>query len=272
MKIIEQFLTNNPCYKAGRKISVKGLMLHSVGCPQPNAQVFIKQWNSASYDRACVHGFIDGNTGVIYQTLPWNHRGWHGGGSSNNTHIGVEMCEPSCIKYTGGSTFTCSNITAARKSATLTYNAAVELFAMLCKKYNLNPLQDGVIVSHKEGHDRGIASNHGDPEHLWRGLGLSFTMNGFRQDVYKKMNNIEEDENMTVERFKELFMEMRKELQDNDHSQWSDEAIRWAIQNGLLVGDGKLPSRESNYMLEDLLTREQLIAVLYRFAKLMGKA
>ena len=67
-------------------------------------------------------------------------------------------------------------------------------------------------------------------------------------------------------------MEMRKELQDNDHSQWSDEAIRWAIQNGLLVGDGKLPSRESNYMLEDLLTREQLIAVLYRFAKLMGKA
>ena len=168
MKIIEQFLTNNPCYKAGRKISVKGLMLHSVGCPQPNAQVFIKQWNSASYDRACVHGFIDGNTGVIYQTLPWNHRGWHGGGSSNNTHIGVEMCEPSCIKYTGGSTFTCSNITAARKSATLTYNAAVELFAMLCKKYNLNPLQDGVIVSHKEGHDRGIASNHGDPEHLWK--------------------------------------------------------------------------------------------------------
>ena len=28
--------------------------------------------------------------------------GWHGGGSSNNTHIGVEMCEPACIKYTGG--------------------------------------------------------------------------------------------------------------------------------------------------------------------------
>ena len=24
------------------------------------------------------------------------------GGSSDNTHIGVEMCEPACIKYTGG--------------------------------------------------------------------------------------------------------------------------------------------------------------------------
>ena len=43
-------------------------------------------------------GFIDANTGDIYQTLPWNHRGWHGGGSSNNTHIGVEMCEPAAIK------------------------------------------------------------------------------------------------------------------------------------------------------------------------------
>lgn len=33
MNIIQSYLTNNPCYKAGRKITVKGLMLHSVGCP-----------------------------------------------------------------------------------------------------------------------------------------------------------------------------------------------------------------------------------------------
>ena len=105
MKLVESILTKNPCYKAGKKITVKGLMLHSVGCPQPSAAVFIRNWNSEDYDRACVHGFIDGNDGTIYQTLPWNHRGWHGGGSSNNTHIGVEMCEPACIKYIGGATF-----------------------------------------------------------------------------------------------------------------------------------------------------------------------
>lgn len=102
MNLIQSILTQNPCYKAGRKITVKGLMLHSVGCPQPSAAVFVRNWNKASYDRACVHAFIDGNTGDVYQCLPWNHRGWHGGGSSNNTHIGVEMCEPACIKYTGG--------------------------------------------------------------------------------------------------------------------------------------------------------------------------
>ena len=98
LKIIEAILTKNPCYTAGRKITVKGLMLHSVGCSQPSASVFVKNWNSASHTSSCVHAFIDGNTGDVYQCLPWNHRGWHGGGSSNNTHIGVEMCEPACIK------------------------------------------------------------------------------------------------------------------------------------------------------------------------------
>lgn len=59
MKLVQSILTKNPCYTAGRKITVKGLMLHSVGCPQPKASVFINSWNSPSYDSACVHGFID---------------------------------------------------------------------------------------------------------------------------------------------------------------------------------------------------------------------
>lgn len=187
MKLEQAILTKNPCYTAGRKITVKGLMLHSVGCSQPSASVFIKNWNSASYDRACVHGFIDGNTGVVYQTLPWNHRGWHCGGSGNNTHIGVEMCEPACIKYTSGAAFTCSDYPTARAVATRTYNAAVELFAMLCKKYGLNPTAAGVILSHKEGSARGIASGHVDPEHLWTQLGMNYTMDGFRKDVQAAM-------------------------------------------------------------------------------------
>lgn len=186
MKLIESILTKNPCYTAGRKITVKGLMLHSVGCPQPSASVFVKNWNSASYNSACVHAFIDGNTGDVYQTLPWDHRGWHGGGSSNNTHIGVEMCEPATIKYTGGSSWKETGDGTNTKATVLrTYKAAVELFAMLCKKYGLDPLADGVIVSHKEGCARGIASNHGDPEHLWTKFGL--TMAQFRKDVKAAM-------------------------------------------------------------------------------------
>ena len=75
MRIIESFLTMNPCFKAGKKIEVQGLMLHSVGCPQPKAAAFIASWNKPSYGSACVHAFIDANDGTVYQTLPWDHRG-----------------------------------------------------------------------------------------------------------------------------------------------------------------------------------------------------
>ena len=193
MKLVKSLLTNNPCYKVDKKITVKGLMLHSVGCPQPDANVFIRNWNKASYDNACVHGFIDGNTGIIYQTLPWNYRGWHAGDDANNTHIGVEVCEPSVIKYTSGSRFTCSDRAKALESVNKTYEAAVELFAFLCKEYDLNPLAKGVIVSHAEGYKLGIASNHADIVHLWNGLNSGFTMDGFRKDVAAAMGKVVDD-------------------------------------------------------------------------------
>ena len=59
MKLVQSILTKNDCYKSGREITVKGLMLHSVGCSQPNASVFVKNWNHSGLE-ACVHGFIDG--------------------------------------------------------------------------------------------------------------------------------------------------------------------------------------------------------------------
>ena len=182
MNLIKKFLTQNDCYKTNRTIAVKGLMLHSVGCPQPKAEVFLKNWNRSDVE-ACVHAFIDGNTGTVYQTLPWNHRGWHGGGKSNNTHIGVEMCEPATIRYTGGASFKDLDPVATKKVVLRTYNAAVELFAFLCEEYNLNPLTD--IISHSEGHALGIASGHADPEHLWKSFGLS--MNAFRNAVQAQM-------------------------------------------------------------------------------------
>jgi hypothetical protein len=182
MKIIQNILTKNDCYKTNRTIKVKGLMLHSVGCSQPSASVFVNSWNRSGV-AACVHAFIDANNGTVYQTLPWNHRGWHGGGKSNNTHIGVEMCEPSTIKYSGGATFKDTDPVATKKAVLRTYNAAVELFAYLCKEYDLNPLTD--IVSHREGHALGIATNHGDPEHLWSKFSL--TMDGFRKAVQAQM-------------------------------------------------------------------------------------
>lgn len=190
MNIIESIMTLNPCYTANKKITVKGLMLHSVGCNQPKASVFIKKWNKTTYKNKCVHGFIDANTGEVYQTLPWNHRGWHAGGTANNTHIGVEMCEPPNIKYTGkGANFTCDEPEKAIEYVKRTTKSAVELFAKLCTDYGLNPLAGGVIISHEEGCRKGLASNHADPSHLWKQLKMNYNMNTFRQDVANTMNN-----------------------------------------------------------------------------------
>lgn len=184
MKLVQNFLYSNPCFYGDGYITVKGLMLHSVGCPQPDGKVFCRNFNGDV--GACVHAFIDANDGTVYQTLPWNHRGWHGGGSSNDTHIGVEMCEPAEIHYTSGASFTCSNIIAARIATKRTYDSAIELFAMLCEKFNLDPMTQ--ICSHAEGYRKGIATNHGDPEHLWNGLGMGYTMDTFRKAVKAKMS------------------------------------------------------------------------------------
>lgn len=170
-------------------------MLHSVGCAQPSAKMFANKWNNESYDRASVHAFIDANTGDIYQTLPWNFRAWHCGGTGNNTHISVELCESSWIRYTKGAKFEIINRTKALADCTRSYRAAVELFATLCLEYKLNPLTD--ICSHKEGGKKGIASRHVDPEHYWSGLGAPYTMDGFRNDVRLMVEKKEGEKDMT---------------------------------------------------------------------------
>lgn len=256
MKLVESILTQNPCYRDGRKITVTGLMLHSVGCPQPSAEVFIRAWNKPDYRDSCVHAIIDGGDATIYQTLPWNHRGWHCGGSANNTHIGVEMCEPSAIKYNAsGTAFTAQNVEAARAVATRTYNAAVELFAHLCSLHGLNPLADGVIISHSEGYKRGIASGHADPEHLWRGLGLPYTMDAFRADVYARMHPVEKPTPaQTAAQTQGVLLPP-----DVGDDFWAEDAIRWAVTNGLMQG-----YPDGTFRPDNPVTRAELATILWR--------
>lgn len=61
-----EYFDKEPLLYGKEKDHGQGLMLHSVGCPQPKASVFINSWNSPSYNNACVHGFIDGNDGTVY--------------------------------------------------------------------------------------------------------------------------------------------------------------------------------------------------------------
>lgn len=194
IKLIDATMTKSPCYTAGRLIDVKGMYLHSIGCPCEKAQNIINNENQPGAG-AAVQAVVQPN-GEIWQGLPMYPetkkaiRNWHCGsgsnGSGNNTHVGVEMTEPATIKYTGGSSWVEVGDGSNTKAVVLAnYKNAVAYFALRCKQFGLDPLKDGVIISHKEGHDRGYASNHGDPEHIWGKFGL--TMNQFRRDVKTAM-------------------------------------------------------------------------------------
>lgn len=256
MNLRKQFLTKNDCYKSGRFIRVKGVMVHSTGANNPNIKRYVQpndgvlgantnnnDWNRSGVQK-CVHAFIgkvaDGSV-ATYQTLPWNMRGWHCGDAANNTHISFEICEDDLTD---------------KKYFDLVYREAVELTAYLCKMYSLDPLADGVVICHSEGYRRGIASGHADVEHWFPKFGK--TMDNFRADVAAEM----EDEPMTYEQFKEFMNQYRNELRDNDASAYSKEARDWAVEMGLVAGGD---AKTFNGMWEDFVTREQLVTVLKRY-------
>ena len=217
MQIIPAFVTQNKCYQAGAPLTPRGIMLHSVGCAQPSAAVFARSFNQyqPGGQSVCVHAFAQAD-GTVYQLLPWEMRGWHCGGAANGTHIGVEMTEPDVSMPYAESA----------EQIAGTYHTAVELFAALCKKYGLDPVRDGVIIGHAEGHRRGVASNHADPEVLWRTYDMGYTMDGFRADVAEAMSkNDEEDENMI--RYNTI----------DDVPGWAQDTVRALMDAGALQGD-----------------------------------
>ena len=220
MQIIPAFVTQNKCYQVGAPLTPRGIMLHSVGTPQPSARALVRYMDQyqPGGQSVCVHAAAQAD-GTVYQLLPWEMRGWHCGGSANSTHIGVEMTEPS-----EGMTYA-----EAAEQIAGTYHTAVELFAALCKQYGLDPAQDGVIIGHAEGHRRGVASNHADPELLWRTYDMGYTMDGFRADVAEAMaakNTDKEDDDMI--RYTTI----------DDVPGWSRGTVKEMMDAGLIAGTG----------------------------------
>ena len=193
MNLHKLLLTNNACYKVGRTITPRGIMVHSTGANNPNLKRYVgpddgllgknqynNHWNTDKPGgrQVCVHAFIgklaDG-TIAAYQTLPWNMRGWHCGsgaqGSGNDTHISFEICE--------------DNLTDAAYFNAV-YKEAVELCAYLCKQYGIRP-ERPYLICHSEGHELGIASNHGDVMHWFPKHGKS--MDTFRAEVKRLLEN-----------------------------------------------------------------------------------
>lgn len=266
MRLIECIFTESDCYKAKSTIVPKGVMWHSTGANNPNAKRYAQpsdndpnrvdlyaaigingnrnDWNRPGVN-ACVHAFIgkvaDGNVATV-KSLPWNHRGWHAGTgkngkSANNTHISFEVCEDA---LTDESYFN------------KVYREAVELTAMLCREYNLDPMCPGVVISHKEGHQQGVASNHADIDHWLNRFGK--TMDDVRRDVKEELETA-----MTQEQFDQMMDNYLARRAATPPASWSVTARNWAEGVGLITGNEK-----GEKMYNSWVTREQLMQFLYR--------
>lgn len=190
-RMLTKYQTNNDCYKSSRSIGkITGIVVHSTGVNNPNLKRYVdypeelgvnnygNHWNQSG--EIMVHGFIgyDKNNNVtIVNTLPYDYACWGCGSGPNgsynyspNGHIQFEICEDS------------------KQNRTYFYSAvleaAVQYCAYLCKRFSL-PVES--IVSHKEAHDLGYASNHGDPDH-WLTI-YDKTMDDFRTAVRIRMAN-----------------------------------------------------------------------------------
>ena len=238
MNLNKFYLTENECYKVGRKHTVKGIMVHSTGCNNPNVATYLNYWNQLRPGgrQVCVHAFIGklfGDEIGTYQTLPWDMVGWHSGEGVNGNanfmgYIGFEICEDD---LTDNAYFE------------KVYREAVELCAYLCKQFGLTEKD---VICHSEGHTTGIASNHADVMHWFPKFGKS--MDTFRVDVKAEL---EPEETVKL---------------DNTAADWSKDSVNWAIKNSLLKGDGN-----GDLMLHSPVTREQFCVILKRYHDFVEK-
>lgn len=185
-RLLSCYQTENDCFKRAEPIGVvKGIVVHSTGVNNPTLKRYVdypeevgmnvygNHWNQSGVD-TMVHAFIglDKNNKVaIVNTLPYSYACWGVGSGTNgsynyapNGHLQFEICE--------------DGLTDSTYFNDAVFGAAAEYCAYLCWRFSLSPLS---ICSHKQAHDEGYGSNHGDPEHWLAKFGK--TMSHFRNAV-----------------------------------------------------------------------------------------
>ena len=286
--------THSTCYKGTRTMTPLGVLWHSTGANNPNLKRYVQpyetdanynemiallgkntyknDWNHVNHQAGlnCWIGKLANGTVTTVQTMPWNYRPWGCGsgskGSCNNGWIQFEICEDDLND---------------QDYFNQVYKEACEITAYLCQMYNLNPLgtvkMNGVnvpvILDHATSCRLGFGSNHGDVQHWFKKYGK--TLDDVRNDVAALMNSantiapstpvapnkpeIEEEEEMTQEQFNTMMNNWIAEQAKKAPGDWSADAREWGERNGLISGD-----TNGNKMYKKMLTREELVAVLYR--------
>lgn len=182
-----QLLTKNECYTSQfGKVDKKplGIVVHSTGANNPNLRRYVQpddgrlgthpygnHFNIPGLEK-CVHAMIgkdkDGKV-CTYQTLPLNICAWGVGRGSKGSY----NYDPMYLQFE-----VCEDALTDEAYYNQAMSEAKELCAKWCKKFDI-PIEN--IVSHKEAHELGYASNHGDVDHWLEKFGD--TMDNFRDGV-----------------------------------------------------------------------------------------
>ncbi len=186
MDIIKKYITNNPCYQQAKTIVPKGIIVHSMGVPQPDEDVIFNNFNKSTA-KSAVHAIVGKNK--VYQIMPWTYRPWGCGsgekGSGNDSYIQFEICEPSGFKYGSGSHMIGYDAKKQQSYFDCVWENAINLAVYLCEEYKLSP---NSIICHSEAFLKGIASNHGDVMHWFPKHERN--MDDFRKAVANKLSYI----------------------------------------------------------------------------------
>ncbi|MBQ1280848.1 MAG: N-acetylmuramoyl-L-alanine amidase [Oscillospiraceae bacterium] len=186
--IREAICTGNRRYRAAEPLRPVGAVLHSIGVPQPRAQVLRDAWQRDASPYV-THYVLD-DTEILH-CMPDNFKCWHVGSPGNDRFLGIEMCEPREITYTSGAGFTARDPEAAQRYAAACRERAIRLLAKLCRDNGWDPAE--AIWTHGELARRKLSNtDHADPEHLWKGLGMDYGLSQLRRDVAAAMGAAEQ--------------------------------------------------------------------------------
>lgn len=221
MNLIKCYQTNSSWYKGAKRNSTPvGILWHDTAAGNPTLKRYVQpmetdadyqemvallgknkygnDWNHIEHEaglNAWIGQLADGSIATI-QAGEWTMTPWGCGAGSKGSCNGY-------IKTSSGRTYNgqhwvqfeiCDDGYKDKQYFERVYNEAVELTAMICKEYNINPKgtvqYNGVtvptILCHADSYQLKLGGNHGDVYKWFNKMGK--TMDDVRNDVAKLLN------------------------------------------------------------------------------------
>ena len=264
VNITKQTSNHNTSAKSNRKLEY--IVIHytagtrsTAGSALNTAKYFANTTAQASADF-----IVDDITIVQYNPDIKNRYTWHCGGKkqsnyggtyfnkcTNSNSIGIEVCS---TNKTGKVTYANDPNWYFTDAAV---NKTLDLVKYLMKTYNIDADH---VIRHFDVTGKycpGIIGWNSATGNETKWKNFKAALKG--TSTQPVAPNIEEEEEVTQEQFNKMMNNWIAEQAKKDPSAWSAESREWAERNGFVSGDA-----DGKKMYKKVLTREEVIAVLYR--------